>query len=158
MNVTKIVTWSLILSGAAALTMGSTGCKKGPDDASGGKKYEIGFLMTLDHPYWQNMRLGASDEGEKLGANVTIENAKEDPVLQIEQISKMIAKRVVFFLMQDSGEGALDRDAEMDAVEWLPIAEAIAGLSFDNERSVAERAAARINERPGPRAAGPAGV
>jgi len=50
--------------------------------------------MTLDDPYWQNMRLGAIDEGRKLGADVTIANAKEDPVLQIQQIQEMIGKQV----------------------------------------------------------------
>ena len=58
------------------------------------RQYQIGFLMTLDHPYWQNMRLGAKDEGKKLGAEVTILNAKEDPVLQIEQTQGVIAKLV----------------------------------------------------------------
>ncbi len=59
-----------------------------------GKTYRIGFCMTLDHPYWQNMRLGAINEGKKLGADVTILNAKEDPILQIQQIQELIAKRV----------------------------------------------------------------
>lgn len=50
--------------------------------------------MTLDDPYWQNMRLGAMDEAAKLGVGITITNAKEDPVLQIQQIQEMIAKQV----------------------------------------------------------------
>jgi ABC-type sugar transport system substrate-binding protein len=66
------------------------GCGK----SGGGKRYKIGFCMTLDHPYWQNMRLGAIAEGKKLGADVTIMNAKEDPVVQIQQIQEVIAKRV----------------------------------------------------------------
>ena len=61
------------------------GCKD-----RGSQKQQIGFLMTLDHPYWQNMRLGAKDEAQKLGVDVTILNAKEDPVLQIEQIKEII--------------------------------------------------------------------
>lgn len=67
-----------------------SGCLKSGDS----RKYRIGFCMTLDHPYWQNMRLGAIDEGRKLGAEVTIMNAKEDPVLQIQQIQELIAKQV----------------------------------------------------------------
>lgn len=59
-----------------------------------GKTYQIGFCMTLDDPYWQNMRLGSIDEGKKVGAEVTILNAKEDPVLQIQQIQDLIAKQV----------------------------------------------------------------
>ena len=58
------------------------------------KKTTIGFCMTLDDPYWQNMRLGAIDEGEKLGAEVIVTNAQEDPVVQIQQIQDMIAKQV----------------------------------------------------------------
>lgn len=58
------------------------------------RTWKIGFCMTLDHPYWQNMRLGSIDEGKKLGAEVTIMNAKEDPVVQIQQIQELIAKRV----------------------------------------------------------------
>jgi len=57
-------------------------------------KYKIGFCMTLDHPYWHNMRLGAIDEGKKLGADVTIMNAEEDPVKEIRQIQELIAKKV----------------------------------------------------------------
>ncbi len=67
-----------------------TACHSGHEPA----KKQIGFLMTLDDPYWQNMRLGAIDEGAKLGADVVISNAKEDPVVQIQQIQEMIAKQV----------------------------------------------------------------
>jgi len=65
-------------------------CLKSP---AAEKRPQIGFLMTLDDPYWQNMRLGAEDEGKKLGADVTILNAKEDPVTQIQQIQEMIARQ-----------------------------------------------------------------
>ena len=68
------------------------GCTEG--DKAKGKPYVIGFCMTLDHPYWQNMRLGSIDEGKKLGAEVVIMNAKEDPVLQIQQIQDLIARQV----------------------------------------------------------------
>lgn len=61
---------------------------------AGEKKRQIGFCMTLDDPYWQNMRIGAVDEGKKLGAEVIITNAREDPVTQIQQIQEMIAKQV----------------------------------------------------------------
>lgn len=92
MKSSKILVASLILTLSVALFLTVAGCKKSGQNAP--KKRQIGFLMTLDHPYWQNMRLGAQDEAEKLGVEVTILNAKEDPVLQIEQIAEMIAKRV----------------------------------------------------------------
>ena len=69
------------------------GCSEG-EKPQGAKRLVIGFCMTLDHPYWQNMRLGAVDEGKKLGADVIVMNAKEDPVLQIQQIQELIARHV----------------------------------------------------------------
>ena len=88
MKFRRIINAGLVILSIAVLAA-SAGCgKKGP------RKRQIGFLLTLDHPYWQNMRLGAKDEAKKLGVEVTILNAKEDPVLQIEQIRQMIAKRV----------------------------------------------------------------
>jgi len=73
----------------AAVLGGMIGC-------SGSKpaKYKIAFCMTLDDPYWQNMRLGSIDEGKKLGADVTIYNAKEDPLLEIQQIGEIIAMKM----------------------------------------------------------------
>lgn len=78
-------------------SLAGTGCKPkdgttGPD--AGAKKIQIGFLMTLDHPYWQGMRLGAEDEARKLGAEITIEDAQGNPARQIRQIQSMIAKKV----------------------------------------------------------------
>ena len=85
--------------GLAALAMTVVlGCTDGQEPKGGGpaepRQHTIGFCMTLDHPYWQNMRLGAIDEGKKLAAEVVIMNAKEDPVLQIQQIQELIARQV----------------------------------------------------------------
>ena len=77
--------------------------------------------MTLDHPYWQNMRLGAEDEGRKLGAEVTILNAREDPVRQIEQIREMIAKRVDVVCLVPMKEKPLVRGVQMLNKENIPV-------------------------------------
>lgn len=81
----------LALMGWAACSKQTATDKNKPAE---GKKYKIGFLLTLDDPYWQNMRLGIIDESRKLGADVIIQNAKEDPVLQIQQIREIIATKV----------------------------------------------------------------
>ena len=83
-NWARAVTVVLVLS--VGFMLGGCG-KAGPS------KRVIGFCMTLDDPYWQNMRLGAVDEGKKLGVEVIVTNAKEDPVVQIQQIQEMIARR-----------------------------------------------------------------
>jgi len=83
---------------AGLLTAVLAGCAGDDGTGAGGEdgdaRTTIGFCMTLDHPYWQNMRLGAIDEGKKHGAEVIIMNAKEDPVLQIQQIQELIARQV----------------------------------------------------------------
>jgi ABC-type sugar transport system substrate-binding protein len=89
MNSAKMMKMGIVVVVAAILAVAAVGCR----DRSP-RKRQIGFLMTLDHPYWQNMRLGAEDEAKKLGVEVTILNAKEDPVQQIEQVKEIIAKRV----------------------------------------------------------------
>ncbi|KPK37392.1 MAG: hypothetical protein AMJ65_14650, partial [Phycisphaerae bacterium SG8_4] len=95
------------------------GCGKGGDQQA--RKRQIGFLMTLDHPYWQNMRLGAEDEAEKLGIKVTILNAKEDPVLQIEQIDEMIAKRVDIVCLVPMKKEPLVRGVQMLNRANIPV-------------------------------------
>jgi ABC-type sugar transport system substrate-binding protein len=85
--------WVVILLGCSSED--KPGTKEGTQGQAGtGKKYKIAFLMTLDNPYWQNTRIGCIDEGKKLGAEVTVYNAKEDPNLQIQQIQEAIATGV----------------------------------------------------------------
>ncbi len=101
-----------------AVVMMLAGCSKNSDDT---RKREIGFLMTLDHPYWQNMRLGAQDESQKFGVEVTILNAREDPVLQIEQISEMIAKQVDIVCLVPMKKEPLVRGVQMLNRAQIPV-------------------------------------
>ena len=103
----KIVRMGLVIA-AVVIVAAVVGCgRRGP------RKPQVGFLMTLDHPYWQNMRLGAKDEARKLGVELTILNAKEDPVLQIEQIKEMIAKRVDIVCLVPMKSESLVRGVQM---------------------------------------------
>ncbi len=106
----------LVLTALVAILMG---CGKDGDQQA--RKRQIGFLMTLDHPYWQNMRLGAEVEAEKLGVEVTILNAKEDPVLQIEQINEMIAKRVDVVCLVPMKKEPLVRGVQMLNRANIPV-------------------------------------
>ena len=106
-----------VLTAVFAVTL--AGC--GKDDGEQARKQQIGFLMTLDHPYWQNMRLGAEDEADKLGVEVTILNAKEDPVLQIEQINEMIAKRVDVACLVPMKKEPLVRGVQMLNRAKIPV-------------------------------------
>lgn len=82
---------------AALFACALVACDGGDGSNSAGNSddtIEIGFAMTLDHPYWQNMRLGAEDEAKKAGAGITITNAQEDAVKQIQQVRQLIAEQV----------------------------------------------------------------
>jgi len=110
---------SLAILTFAVLAVAIAGCGKGGDQQA--RRRQIGFLMTLDHPYWQNMRLGAEDEAQKLGVEVTILNAKEDPVLQIEQINEMIAKRVDVVCLVPMKKEPLVRGLQMLNQAKIPV-------------------------------------
>ena len=116
MNSVKVTKMVIVVGVVVLLVAVVGGCRdRGP------RKRQIGFLMTLDHPYWQSMRLGAKDESQKLGVDVTILNAKEDPVLQIEQIKEMIAKRVDLVCLVPMKKEPLVRGVQMLNRNKIPV-------------------------------------
>ncbi len=83
-----------IVCSALVLTPLLTGCSKTAPTSNPAKQLRIGFAMTLNDPYWQNMRLGALDEAAKHGVAVTILNAEEDVQKQAQQVNDLIAQSV----------------------------------------------------------------
>ena len=55
-----------------------------------------------------------------------------------------ISKSVHFFLMRLASEEVHELDGEMQHVYWSPIETAVAELTFDTERRIAERARQKI--------------
>jgi hypothetical protein len=55
-----------------------------------------------------------------------------------------IKKSVHFFLMRLASEEVHELDGEMQSVYWSPIETAVAELTFDTERRIAERAQQKI--------------
>lgn len=55
-----------------------------------------------------------------------------------------VHKRVRFFLMHLAGGRFADRDHEMDAVRWFPLATAMQTVAFENERALVALAAERL--------------
>ena len=47
-----------------------------------------------------------------------------------------IAKRVVYYLMEDQGEAPDPRDDEMERIEWVALEAAAERLTFENERGI----------------------
>jgi ABC-type sugar transport system substrate-binding protein len=113
LKTTRLTTIVLLAVITAAIT---AGCRE-----RGPRKPQIGFLITLDHPYWQNMRIGAENEGRKLGVDVTVLNAREDPVLQIEQIKQMIARRADIVCLAPMKKEPLVRGVQMLNDANIPV-------------------------------------
>jgi 8-oxo-dGTP pyrophosphatase MutT (NUDIX family) len=57
-----------------------------------------------------------------------------------------IWKRVRYFLLRFEGGRFAERDDEMDAVRWFPIAEAERAAAHDDERELIRQARARLEE------------
>jgi 8-oxo-dGTP pyrophosphatase MutT (NUDIX family) len=57
---------------------------------------------------------------------------------------RRVGKQVRFFLMRAVGGRFADRDAEMDAVRWVPIQGAEAVMTYENERALVRRARALL--------------
>lgn len=53
-------------------------------------------------------------------------------------------KEVHHWLMEPIGGDTADHDHEFDFVEWVPLEDARARLSYENERRVLDRAAAKL--------------
>lgn len=114
MNISSMIKYGLWMLPALIL-LASAGCREK------GANKQIGLLITLDHPYWQNLRLGAEDEGKKLDVEVTVLNADEDPVTQTEQIRQMIANRVDLVCLVPMKKEPLVRGVQMLNRAGIPV-------------------------------------
>lgn len=66
------------------------------------------------------------------------------------RVAGMVSKEVAHYLMRQTGGATELHDHEYDRVEWFTLDEAIGRVSYDNERTVLQRAQAVIDELPGP--------
>jgi 8-oxo-dGTP pyrophosphatase MutT (NUDIX family) len=55
-----------------------------------------------------------------------------------------VLKQVRFFLMRHRGGRFADRDHEMDAVSWFPVADAEVAVGYENERALVQKARKRL--------------
>lgn len=130
----------------------------GPVRAAGGALYRRaagGVEVCLVHrPRYDDWALpkGKLDEGEHPLAGAVREVAEETgagavPELRLPRVAYDLPdgspKTVDFWLMHATGEGPVRDAAEVDAIAWLPPAEALARMSYDEERAVLEFAMAQ---------------
>lgn len=127
-----------------------------------GDGYEACLIATQGRTRWQ-LPKGVIEKGEPVEAAAEREVAEETGCRGrvLEPLEKVdfwyvagegahrarIYKTVYFFLLEYVEGSTDDHDDEVDAVEWVPIDEAIERLTFDNEKRVLQKARARLAER-----------
>jgi 8-oxo-dGTP pyrophosphatase MutT (NUDIX family) len=88
------------------------------------------------------LREVCEETGRRARVREPLEEIRYRYLERAEQVE--IAKRVVFFLMDDAGGESAERDGEMQRVTWCRLDEAIQKLSFETERAVLRSAAGRL--------------
>ena len=91
---------------------------------------------------------GTLDEGESL-EDAAVREVSEETGLKVEIVRTLgvveywfaregvrYHKWVHHYLMRSTGGSTADHDSEHDRVEWMPIDEAIAALTFENDRDM----------------------
>jgi len=116
-------------------------------------------VLTVHRPVWQDWVLpkGHIDEGELPPETACREFAEESgyrgvatrPVAVIDYPVKNTTKRVYWWVgrLADSSCRAPENPREIDAVTWRPVADALAALTYADERQVLTKALALSSTR-----------
>jgi 8-oxo-dGTP pyrophosphatase MutT (NUDIX family) len=83
---------------------------------------------------------------EEAGLQATLVEKLDDVRYWYQRPGARVFKIVSFFLFRYRSGSVRDHDHEVDAAEWVPLAEAPARLSYRGERAVAETALRRLEE------------
>ena len=90
--------WTLLVAAITVLAVLTSGCSssdKAAKPADGKKTTTIGFsISTLNNPFFVSVRKGVEEEAKKLGVNVKIVDAQNDPAKQANDISDLIQQKV----------------------------------------------------------------
>jgi 8-oxo-dGTP pyrophosphatase MutT (NUDIX family) len=124
------------------------------------------LLVHRRSPVLWALPKGTPDSGERID-ETALRETREETGIEVEIAAPLgsiryffvrgttrFNKTVHFFLMRPVG-GALElHDGEFDEVRWVPVPEALALMNHATERSVVERAVARLERGAGVDAAG----
>ncbi|MEX1173609.1 MAG: NUDIX hydrolase [Chloroflexota bacterium] len=86
---------------------------------------------------------------EETGLEVRITGPLDSIEYTFVQSGTRIHKTVHYFMMEAIGGDLARHDHEFDQVRWIDFEEAPAVLTFETERALVTRAAARVAETPG---------
>lgn len=125
---------------------------------------EVALIATRGGTRWQ-LPKGSREAGET-SVETAIREVREEvglttePVQFLEtiefwywdtyrkEIPELVQKKVDFYLLRVTGGTISDQSYEVDGVAWFSMEQALAVLTFDGEREVAEQAARILAEQP----------
>lgn len=103
--------WTLLVAAITVLAVLTSGCgssDKAAKPADGKKTTTIGFsISTLNNPFFVSVRKGVEEEAKKLGVNVKIVDAQNDPAKQANDISDLIQQKVDVLLINPVDSAAV---------------------------------------------------
>lgn len=108
------------LDAIAAVVLGGT-------SLSGGKGYITGTLVgvliigTLNNPFFVSVRKGVEEEAKKLGVNVKIVDAQNDPAKQANDISDLIQQKVDVLLINPVDSAAVSTSVAAANKASIPV-------------------------------------
>ena len=95
-------------------------------------------------------------DGDETELEAAVREVREETGVEAEPVDKLgeieytydrrgrpVHKRVVFYLLEYRS-GELSHDHEIEAVHWMPLAEAVDALTHSGEREMARRALSRV--------------
>jgi len=85
---------------------------------------------------------------EETGLSIRIVESLDSISYRFAQRGTRIHKTVHYFLMEPTGGNLAAHDHEFDEVRWFDLADAGGVLTFETERALVDRAAARIAQLP----------
>ena len=116
--------WTLLVAAITVLAVLTSGCgssDKAAKPADGKKTTTIGFsISTLNNPFFVSVRKGV-EEAKKLGVNVKIVDAQNDPAKQANDISDLIQQKVDVLLINPVDSAAISTSVAAANKASIPV-------------------------------------
>lgn len=105
-----------------------------------GKRRVIGLPKGGPNPGERPEETAAREVREETGVTATVREFLGDVNYWYRRGGRRVYKTVHFYLCDYVSGSTEDHDHEVEEARWMPLAEAVSGLSYPGERALIERA------------------
>lgn len=105
-----------------------------------GKRRVIGLPKGGPNPGERPEQTAAREVREETGVTATVREFLGDVNYWYRRGGRRVYKTVHFYLCDYVSGSTEDHDHEVEEARWMPLAEAVSGLSYPGERALIERA------------------